>query len=727
MMMTVIGHLQTGRPLLLFLGLLTSSVGCADHIKRGDQYLAEGKPREAIIEYLTVIQKDANNREATVRLGPVLFDTGQFGPALTYLQKGVEFEPDNLDLRVKLGTIYLLSGSLEQARDEASAVLEHDPKNLDALTIFANTASTEGEVDGAIRRLENSRADNENRAKFHLALGTLYLRKRDAKAAEDAFQEAARREPNSPEAHLGLGGFYLVTHQPAAAKEEFDKAAEAAPPRSGIQIRVVDLYRLLGQPDEGDRHLDQLVKEAPDFYPAWGRIAQYAFTDKKYDRSQEALTHLLEANPKNPDALRLMGEVLQAKGETEEAEKRFREAITVYQDLVNRRPNVPALHYRLAQMHVRVGEMTQARTQLQKLIELAPNSSGAILMLAELDVNTGEQKSAIGPLEELISRQPSPIAYDLLGRAYLQEREFPKAAAAFEKYAEMAPRQARAHHFLGASLAGEGKLKEAVIELEEALRLDPKYVEPLALIATIDARQQRLGAALARVRRQIDKIEPTGRHEFLLGQFYMASNQLDNALTAYQKAVEIDPNLSAAYAQLSAIYVRIGQTEKALAELEKGLQRNPENVSVMMLKGMLQQQKGAVETAQLTYEELLGINPKFAPAANNLAYIYQEHGKLDEALRLAEVARTEAPDNPDIADTLGWILYKRGTYDRALSLLKEAASKKPDNPEILFHLGFTHNKLGEFEDTARVLKEALKLDPKSQMAVEAQTILDELH
>lgn len=731
MFMTFQRHFHAGRPLLFAVALLTSSVACTDtpekHVERGDKYRAEGKQREAIIEYLNAIKLDADNRPATLRLGPMLFDAGQVGPAFRYLQKGVEFEPDNVDLRVRLATIYYYGGGSEQAREEASAVLEREPKNLDALTIFANTASTDGEVDGAITRLENARADNENKAKYQLALGVLYLRKQDTKTAETYFQEAARREPDSPEAHLALGTFYLASRQPAIAKEEFDKAAKVAPARSMAQIRVVDLYRAMGQPDEGDRHLDEIVKEAPDFFPAWRRIAQYAYADKNYDRAQEALGHLLEANAKDPDALRMMGEVQLARGETEAAQKNFREAITALQDIVNRRPDVAALHFQLAQLHVRVGETTQARNQLQTVVQLAPNSPSAIMMLAELNINDGDPKSAVAPLEDLVERQPSAVAYQLLGRAYYQDKNFSKASEANAKFVELAPTDPRAQQSLGSSLAAENKVQEAVPHLEEALRLDPKYLDPLALLAALDARQQRLGAAVARVQRQIATIAPSGPHQLLLGQLYAASNQLDNAETAYRKATEIDPELETAYGALVGLLVRSGRAKEAHGELTKVLEKNPKNAPVMVLKGMLEQQLGSVDDAQKTYEQVLQLNPRSAVAANNLAYIYQEQGNLEEALRLAELAREQAPNNADIADTLGWILYKRGTYERALGLLKEAAAKKPDNPDILFHLGFAHNKLGQFTDMAQVFKQAISLAPKAEMASEAQALLSEVH
>ncbi len=646
----------------------------ARYLERGDEYMKEGKTREAIIEFLNVIQLDETNRDATTRLAKALFDTGQFGPALQYLQRAVEFDPNDLDARVRLATLHVFGGRLDEAREEASYAIEKDPNNLDALVVFAGTVSTEGEVDGALQRLENVRTAHADKAKFHLTVGSLQLRKGDIAGAETSFQEAAKVEPDSADAHLALGTFYLAKREPARAKEEFDLAAEKAPVRSGIQIRVVDFYRLLGQPDEGDRRLDEIVKEAPDFYPAWRRIAQYAFADKDYDRAQDALNHVLEASDKDPETLRMVAEVLLAKGETEAAQAKFREAITIFQDYARRRPDQPSIHFRLAQLHIRVGEIEQAKSRLATVVELAPNSPEAILLLSELQINSREAAKAVAPLEELVTRHPTPLAFELLGKAYFEDKKYPRATLAFNRFVDLSPSEPRAHFLLGGSLAAEQKWGESVREFEKALELNPSFVDPLAALARIDIGQQRMGSAIKRVQDQIAKIQPTGQHHFVLGQLYVASNQNDYAEASFRKALELDPNLNAAYGQLAQIYVRTNRTDQALLEMEKGLAHNPKNVPVLMMKGMLQHQKGAVDDAQITYEGLLGLNPSFAPAANNLAYILQEKGDLERALQLAEIARKEAPQNPDIADTLGWILYKRGTIDRALGLLKEAAA-----------------------------------------------------
>ena len=57
------------------LAVLMSTSACSTeskikrHMERGDEYLEEGKYQEAIIEFLNVIQLDADHRDATQRLG----------------------------------------------------------------------------------------------------------------------------------------------------------------------------------------------------------------------------------------------------------------------------------------------------------------------------------------------------------------------------------------------------------------------------------------------------------------------------------------------------------------------------------------------------------------------------------------------------------------------------------------------------------------------------------
>ena len=253
-------------------------------------------------------------------------------------------------------------------------------------------------------------------------------------------------------------------------------------------------------------------------------------------------------------------------------------------------------------MHIRLGETEQARNALQTIREIAPNASAAIVLLAELDVRTGRYPDAIPALEDLARRQPSVAVVDLLGQAYYGERRYEEATAAFRSFAGAVAGDRRAHFMLGQSLLAEGKVEEARKPLQESLRLDPAYVEPLNMLATLDAQSGRLGQAVDRVQLQMEQIDPTGGHYFSLGMLYLASNQMDHAETALLKAVELQPDMNAAYGQLVGIYVASNRAEEAIVSLERALEHDPDNLSVMMLKASVQHVTNDKGGAQDTYE-----------------------------------------------------------------------------------------------------------------------------
>ena len=211
---------------LLLVVVLLVVAGCsrspeaqkARHLERGDKYAAQEQYREAILEYRNVLRFDPANERAIRQLGVSYYQLGELAQAFRYLLKAEELAPDAPDVRLKLGTIYLLGGKADEARREVTFVLEKEPKNLDGLALLASMAATPEEVDAAIRRLETAQADLGDRAKLHLALGVLYLRKQDVARAERAFQEAVAKEPKSVEAHLALGNFYLGKRDAAAGR-----------------------------------------------------------------------------------------------------------------------------------------------------------------------------------------------------------------------------------------------------------------------------------------------------------------------------------------------------------------------------------------------------------------------------------------------------------------------------------------------------------------------------
>ena len=716
---------MTARASVLLLAALALVAGCshspeatkARHLSRADGYFDKQRFPEAIIEYMNALKIEPANPHAITRLGVAHYETGQIGRAFPYLLKAKDLDATNAEVRSRLGALYLLARRVPDARAEAAAILERNPRHFEGLMLSAATAGTPAEIEAEVRNLETARSLYENKAKFHMALAILQLRKNAPEAAERSLQEAIAREPKSVEAHLALADFYANRRDAARAEEQYKAATAIGTSASPARLRLAEFYFAMQRPEDGKRVLDELTTKAPEFFPGWRRLAEVALLERRYDDALKALAPVFKKNPGDFEGGLIRGRVHLARGETVEA-------IQGFQTLLKAEPNFAPARYQLAMAYASAGNLQQAKAELK---DVAAGFPDAALLLADLHLQTNAPEAAIEVLKPLIAKHPGFQAYLLLGTAYLRKKDPVNAAAAFETIAQKAPTDPRGPYLVGMALLAQNRPADAKKKFEEALVLAPDAVEPLGQLAELAFAERQPDAALDRVEKQMARAPKSGAIPILAGRLYERRGDVARAERAYLRALEIEPTLVTPYVALGGLYVRSGQYDRALQNVAEALKRRPKDLGAQMLEGIIYDRKGDVPSAIKAYEKALAINPRFALAANNLAYLYSEHGgDQNRALTLAELAKEMAPDEPNISDTLGWILYKRGVYQRALALLKESARKLPDNVEVQYHLGMTYAKLGDKPNARQALARAVASPVSFTGKEEAKRLLSEL-
>ena len=162
--------------------------------------------------------------------------------------------------------------------------------------------------------------------------------------------------------------------------------------------------------------------------------------------------------------------------------------------------------------------------------------------------------------------------YDTLGvLSWRFDRDFASAERYFNKAIELAPSYSCAHEDRAIYLSFLGRRAEAQNEIARSRIIDPGPSSLMAEVAA-DYQMRDYEALLDASRRQVasDPKEWTGH--FNLGLGYQGTGKMVEAISAYQKALEIsggNPNAAAALAQA---YARVGKralAEKILADLEK--------------------------------------------------------------------------------------------------------------------------------------------------------------
>ena len=663
-------------------------------LAEADNYFKAGDYDKAKVSYLNVVRLDPQNALAFERIGAMWLEGGSPLRAAAFLARASELAPKNDQNRIRLARCYVAVGQFADANKEALKVLEQTPDNGDAIIVLTEAVRSKEDIQTAEEQLE--RYPKKDDISFHLASANLLLNSGNVAAAENALRQALTVNPNSSAAHMAMGDLYLLKKDQKRAGEEFKKAAELAPVRSMVRLKYAAFMSAAGDKEETRRISTDMTRQAPDYLPGWTLLAELAFKDKKYEEALSLLESVFSRDPEYVDGHRLESQVMLAKGDT-------KKAVEILERLDQTYPDTPLIKYELARTYLKNNNMNQAKVVLDQAISRNPNYADAILLLADTNLRSGHGEAVIEPMTRLLKRNPeSRSAALLLAAAYGSLDRFDDAAVITGEQARLAPRDPQAQMALGLTLRQAKRNDEARQAFEKAAELAPDSLWPVDQLVELDLLEKHFDAARQRIRRQFQKTPDSPVAHFFKGKILAAEGKWESAEAELQKTLQLDPNLSNAYDLLVQTYLATNRLPQAVNQLQAQLSKTPNNASAIMTLALLYERTNDFPKARDAYERLISIDPNFISALNNLAYLYADRlNDLDKAYDLARKARELQRDDPAVADTFGWVLFKRGEYQQALAILQESAAKLPDSPEVQFHLGMTAYMTGQ-TDLARV-------------------------
>jgi tetratricopeptide (TPR) repeat protein len=118
----------------------------------------------------------------------------------------------------------------------------------------------------------------------------------------------------------------------------------------------------------------------------------------------------------------------------------------------------------------------------------------------------------------------------------------------------------------------------------------------------------------------------------LLGSAYRAKDEV-KALESYQRAVELNPNLSDAYLGLGATYWVSGKIDDAIKYFKKAIEINPKYIAAYYNLGSLYEYTGQIDEAIASFEKIVEIDPNFKESYLYLGDLYSEKGDKDKAIK----------------------------------------------------------------------------------------------
>jgi tetratricopeptide (TPR) repeat protein len=242
------------------------------------------------------------------------------------------------------------------------------------------------------------------------------------------------------------------------------------------------------------------------------------------------------------------------------------------------------------------------------------------------------------------------LAYYNIGCEVMGLGNYPRAIRCYLLSLENSPsrvsREIRCRTFnnLGYSYLHQGQVSNAVVALERAVALMPRFPEAY----------------------------------YTLGRAFMTNHQPDVAVESFQKALAQDPTVPEIQYGLGEALLETGRAQEAQGHLEQALQSRPGWSEAHYKLANALVQTGQLRQAIAHYEQALKLRPGYDQAANNLAWLLATSTApgVRDGTRALELARQadehSGGKNPVIAGTLAAAYAETGRFSEAAAAAERA-------------------------------------------------------
>ncbi len=213
------------------------------------------------------------------------------------------------------------------------------------------------------------------------------------------------------------------------------------------------------------------------------------------------------------------------------------------------------------------------------------------------------------------------------------------------------------------------------------------------------------------------ELDPDGDAYRRLGAAYQRAGKSDQALTAYQKAAQLDPGYFKAHQALGSYYLEHENRAEAIAELQKCAALAPDEPDVRYALGTVFYNEGRYAEAEqeLRAALALGETPR---AFNNLAMALMRQGKDRDSIDVLVRGLDRYPDRwlwwlnlGDMHRRTGAPENARVAYRRSLDLLEKEIAGDLRKSEVRAHLAYVCARLGERDRALSEIRQALQVLP----------------
>ena len=464
-----------------------------------------------------------------------------------------------------------------------------------------------------------------------------------------------------------------------------------------------------------------------------------------------------------------------AQGVEELNAGRLDTALETFKQVTTIVPDFADAHYHLGLAYYQKSEFQKAAEAFTRTLELLPRDIDALIKLGLASHKAGDldttdtlakrafYEKAVDAYQTALEIRPHNVeALNNLGLSYQELGQFDDAIAVYEEGLALNPDQpqlhanlttardlqagiysltAYRHYQVGIRAKHAGKTEAAVAAWKQAIAESPKYLQASLQLADLYFKRSEYDSAIRTYLSAITLISESQLSRpasianifYNLGNSYLRTQQLESAISAYQQAVDINPEMVSAWANMGSTLLEMERFDSAITACQSALRGHAKVLSLGNSSRVSPSELGIIEFTLKTAEDLKA--GKYTMQAYRLwrqGISAGNSGDILSALKLWEQAVTLSPRYATAHENLVWVYFNLKRFDNAIQVGKTVQTLRP-NPQVaqlitfaselkarkypfktyqLWEQGRRASAAGNLEQAVTLLSEAIATGPK---------------
>ncbi len=499
-----------------------------------------------------------------------------------------------------------------------------------------------------------------------------------------------------------------------------------------------------------------------------------------------------------------------AQGVKELNAEKFDTALETFEQVTTLAPDFADAHYHLGLIYYQKTQFPKAIEAFTRTLELLPRDIDALIKLGLAshkagDIDTADTRTkrafyeqAVAAYQTALDIRPHNVeALNNLGLAYQELGRFEDAIAVYAEGLALSPEQpqlhanlatardlragiyslaAHRHYQVGVRAEQAGRTEVAIAAWKQAVAESPRYLKVYLQLADRyfesgeyeQAIRTYLSAIALVSENQPSQLAGTANIFYNLGNSYLRAQQLEAAVSAYQQAVDMNPEMVSAWANMGTALLEMERFDSAIVACQSALKAHTTTLSLGKVSGVAPSElrsieftlktaqdikageytmqayrlwrrgfsagnRGDIRAALKLWEQAVALSPRYATAYENLAWGYFNLKQFDNAIQAAKTVQTVRP-HPQVAQLIEfaselktgkypfeayqlWEQGRRagaaGNLEAAVALLSQAIAVGPEFAAAYNTLAWLYaDKLGtNLAEAEKLARRALELDP----------------